>query len=92
VSAAPFPSGRTLQTGSGAVSWDGGGEFPYLAAGGRLRHPLRRTRRSRRTPNGCSPSGWARPPSRSPPGTSRWSPTRRNGAAYRAGGRRRPAV
>jgi pimeloyl-ACP methyl ester carboxylesterase len=34
------------------------------------------TRRSRRTPSGCSPAGWGRRRSRSPPATSRWCPTR----------------
>jgi transcriptional regulator with XRE-family HTH domain len=35
----------------------------------------RTTRRSRRTPNASSPAAWARPRSRSPPGTWPWSPT-----------------
>ena len=33
------------------------------------------TRRSRPTPSASSPSAWARPPSKSRPTTSRWSPT-----------------
>jgi pimeloyl-ACP methyl ester carboxylesterase len=35
----------------------------------------RTTRRSRLTPNASSPAAWARPPSRSPPGTWPWSRT-----------------
>ena len=35
----------------------------------------RTTRRSRLSPNASSPAAWARPSSRSPPGTWPWSPT-----------------
>ena len=46
-----------------------------------------RIRRSRRRPSACSPRAWAQRPSRSPPATSRWSPTP---VRWRSSSRRRP--